>query len=256
MLAPLNASSLPDFTTACAHDRVFGSRALTALHTYGLGDPHARFFLCLKGREPAAALYLADKVLTVSADDRADPAPIAELAAREGVHEIDTNRAQCEALQRLLGGTIDSSYTMVYRGGQVEEIFTGVAPGELGTVFSVLQRSHEYYRTHLQFDPWAADLSRKLDRGLSEVYQLTRGGEVVGTGCIASEDDECGVIAAVAVVPEWQRQGFGSLMTRFLVQRIRQKGKTPLLLSGYDAVAEVYRKIGFSVCGRWGELYL
>ena len=33
-------------------------------------------------------------------------------------------------------------------------------------------------------------------------------------------------------------------------QRIREAGKTPRLVSGYDEVAELYRQIGFAPCGR------
>ena len=109
MLIPVTAADIPDFTAACAHEHIFGSRALTTLRAYGLGDPDVHFYLCRKGREPAAALHLAGGVLTVSSDERADPAPIAELARRMQVHEIDTNWTQCKALQGLLGGTTESS---------------------------------------------------------------------------------------------------------------------------------------------------
>ena len=123
-------------------------------------------------------------------------------------------------------------------------------------MFGVLQRSHAYYRTHLTFETWSDDLRQKRDRGLMELYQLEVDGEVVGTGCIVSEDDECSVIAAVAVVPEYRHRGLGSRISRFLVKRILEKGKTPRLISGYDEVAELYRQVGFETCGRWGELYL
>jgi UDP-N-acetylmuramate dehydrogenase len=61
----------------------------------------------------------------------------------------------------------------------VEETFPDIAQGDLETVFGVLQRSHEYYRTHLTFDRWSGDLRQKLERGLMELYQLTADGEVV-----------------------------------------------------------------------------
>ena len=85
---------------------------------------------------------------------------------------------------------------------------------------------------------------------------MERDGKVIATGSIASEDETCGVIAAVAVLPAWRRQGLGSKISRFLPRRILEKGKTPRLIAGYDAVAELYRKVGFTTCGRWGELYL
>ena len=116
MLIPVTAADVPDFLIACTYEHVFGSRARTALSAHGLGSEAAQFFLCRKGRELAAALCFADGVLTISSDERADPAPIAELAQRLQVHEIDTNWTQCQALQALLGGQTDSSYYMVYRG--------------------------------------------------------------------------------------------------------------------------------------------
>lgn len=257
MLIPLtDFRQIPAFYRACAYERVFGSKILTALHAYGLRDPRARFWLLTDGETPTAALYLSGSVLVISAADDADPAPIADLIRTESVHEADTNWDQCAALQQMLGGTTDSSYYMVYRGSRVEETFDDISTGDLETVFGVLQRSHEYYRTHLTFDRWSDDLRQKLERGLMELYQLEADGEIVGTGCIVSEDDECGVIAAVAVVPEFRHRGLGSRMSRFLVKRILEKGKTPRLISGYDEVAELYRQVGFETCGRWGELYL
>lgn len=52
MLIPVTAADTPDFTAACAHEHIFGSRALTALRAYGLGDPSVQFYLCRKGVSP------------------------------------------------------------------------------------------------------------------------------------------------------------------------------------------------------------
>lgn len=96
---------------------MFGSRALTPLRAYGLGDARARFYLCEKEGHPTAALSLFDGMLTVSAEEGADPESIAALAQSAGVAEIDTNWDQCRALQRMPGGVMDGSYDMVHQGG-------------------------------------------------------------------------------------------------------------------------------------------
>lgn len=256
MLLQVTQALTEDFQKGCAHERVFGSKALTALRAYGTDAPQARFYLCREADQITASLYLANGVLVVSASEQCDAAEIAALARREQVCEIDTNWAQCAQLQRLLGGTTESSYYMEYRGGAVQGTFDDMAPGEPCAVFSVLQRSHEYYRTHLEFTGWLADLQRRLDKGLSTLYQLQIGGEVIGTGSIVSQDDRCAVIAAVAVVPEHRHRGYGAHISRFLTARILEMGKTPRLISGYDEVAALYEQIGFSAYGRWGELYL
>ena len=256
MLTALTAADVPDFTAACAYEPVFGSHILTAWRAYGLHDADTQFYLCRAGRETAAALCLTGGVLRISAAAGIDPAPIAGLIRRADVREIDADRALCRALQARLGGRMDSSYFMVYRGAPVEEAAAGFSAGALPVVFDLLQRSHEYYRTHLDYPRWSADWQRRLSCGLSEVYLLTEAGEAVGTGAVLSEDENCGVLGAVAVLPAHRHRGLGSRITRLLVQRIGQKGKTPRLIAGYDEVTALYRKLGFVPCGRWGELYL
>ena len=256
MLKKLTQQEIPAYAHACAYERVFGSKAMTALRAYGLESESNEFYLCAESGEPTAALYLSDGVLIVSSNERADAEEIAALIRRKRVGETDTNWSQCAALQAILGGVTESSYYMVYAGGPQERADPDIRPGALPDMFRVLRQSHEYYRTHLKYESWAADLERKRERGLVELYQLELDGKAVGTGSIASEDEECGVIAAVAVVPEYRHRGLGSRISRFLVGRIQEKGRTPRLISGYDEVAELYRRIGFIPCGRWGELYL
>ena len=257
MLYPLtDETRIPAFVQACAFERVFGSKVLTALQAYGLSDPNARFYLCEKDGSPAAALYLAEGVLVVSASGEAHPDEIAALIRQESAGEIDTHWELCDLLRKRLGGRTERSYFRAYQGEPPEGICPGISTGRLPEAFNVLRQSHEYYRSHLEYNTWSAGWARRLSLGLSELYQVERDGKVIATGSIASEDETCGVIAAVAVLPAWRRQGLGSEISRFLTRRILEKGKTPRLISGYDAVAELYRKVGFTTCGRWGELYL
>lgn len=256
MIAVVDENRLQDFYTACAIERVFGSKARAAWQMGGnAGEP--RFWVGYAENTPSAAVYRSGEVLIISSDNRLDPRELAALAKETGVTEIDTNFDQSSALQKLLGGRIESSFYMAYGGGRHEPDFGGIrAQADLRAVFSVLQQSHEYYRAHLTFEPWAAELSRKLELGLMELVQLDVDGMPVGTGSIVSEDDKVGAIAAVAVIPAFRGQGLGSKISKYLVNRILDKGKQPVLISGYDEVAALYRKIGFDETGRWGELYL
>ncbi len=251
-LCSVTPETVPAFTRACAHEHVFGSKALTALRAHGLESAAHRYF----HRGDAAALYLTQGVLVISAAGDFNPAPIAAFSHREQVHEIDLALPHAQALRRMLGGKLESSFFMVYTGPPQPPACPGLHPGDLSAVFDILQQSHEYYRTHLDFSAWSADLDRKLSLGLMELWQLDVDGMPAATGSIISEDDTCAVIGAVAVVPAYRRRGYATALSRALVHRIQQRGKTPRLISGYDAVAALYRQIGFTPCGRWGELYL
>lgn len=262
MIVALTAQNRADFERACTYERVFGSKCLAASRAYGLDGDGARLFVAYADNVPSAALFLRGGILVVSSDNRIFAATLAAFIRETAppIAEIDTNWEQCAALQALLGGTTDSSYYMEYNGGKFDTDFSAIFAisdaSQLPAIFSVLQQSHAYYRSHLRYDEWSSDLLLRLSRGLAELYLLTVDGVASGTCSIASEDECVGVLAAVAVIPAQRGKGYGTLLSQFLVNRILQKAKQPCLISGEDTVAALYRRVGFVENGRWGELYL
>lgn len=245
------------FAAACAIEPIYGSKCLSSLRCYGDRHPEATFWVGTVDGSPVCALYCKDGVLTCSSDSRLPMEELAAFIRSHGIHEVDTNWTDCQALHQLLGGNTESSYYMYYRKSSCRPSSLPLLPcSDLSQVFSVLQQSHEFYRTHYTLETWSKDIQAKLDAGELELYQLDLDGRPIGTGCLVSEDGKVGVLAAIAVIPEYRHRGIGGEITRHLVCRILEKGKTPGLISGYDAVAELYRQVGFQEDGRWGELYL
>lgn len=255
MLVKVTPSNLEEFRLACGYEHVFGSRALTALAAYGYDHDVHKFWLSVED-ESVSAFHLNGSVLTVIKQADIGIDNILEIVKHYEIHEIDCDWDLCEKLHKVLGGYTESSYYMVYSGGTIKGSFDDIKPACLKDVYSVLQQSHEYYRTHLKYDPWAAHLESCIKTGLTEVYQLEKDGKTIGTGSIISQDDTHAAIAAVAVIPEYRLKGIGSYITKFLVKEILKSGKKPCLIAGYDEVAELYKKIGFVTAGRWGELYI
>ena len=252
MLIHLTAVDTPDFAQACAHEHVLGSRAQTALRTYGLGNANERFYLCRKGREASAALYLSHGVLTISSDERADPVPISELIAQEHIRVIETNQPQCKMLQELLGGKLESSYYLAYRGARGGAEYPDISRGDPAEDAALLRESREWAQTHLNFEDWLTDLTLRLTRSQAELYHLEQDGEATAAGAVLYEDAESGVIGAIAAKTDEHAER----ICRFLIQRVLEKGKTPRLLAGSDAEVEHFCELGFAPCGRWGRLTL
>ena len=256
MIVKVDSTNKERFISLCKAEHVFGSRALTALSAYGTDHDVHKFWILSEDNKDTAALHLNGQVLTVIKENMVDTEEIVGLAREIEIHEIDSDWDLCEKLHAILGGFTESSYYMVYNGKGTEGDFSDIKPADLHDVYSVLQQSHEYYRTHLKYTPWATHLESCIKAGCTEVYQLERDGKPIGTGSIISQDDTHAAIAAVAVIPEYRLKGIGSYITNFLVKEILKKGKTPCLISGYDEVAELYKKIDFVAVGRWGELYI
>lgn len=259
MICPLTQQAWPMFRQACHFDHVFGSRGLTAAQVYGLQHPRHRFYYSPgPGGQPGAAFYLNGPVLSVSAAGGPPPQELAQFVRQNGVAEVDTTLALAQALQQLLGGWIDSSFYMEYPHAEPPVPgCEGIAPTrDARPVFEVLRQSHEYYRTHLEYDPWSQDLEARWRQGVAQTALLTVQGRAVGTSSVISSDDEAGVVAAVAVVPECRGKGYGSALSAWATAKILEAGKKPVLISGRDEVARLYRRLGYRETGRWGELYL
>ena len=259
MIWKVGKNNTQNFLTACSYERVFGSKCRTALASYGETSSEAGFWVADDNEgNPVAALFERDEVLVVSSNGRLSIQEMASFVKEHEIKEVDCSWEECAALQTILGGRTESSFYMAYQGGplQLTEGLLIDGTNRLQEVFSVLQQSHEYYTTHLKFQPWSQDLMLKLNKGLCEVFLLEHDGKAIGTGSVISEDEAVGAIGAVAVIPAYRGKGFGSFITKYLVNHILEKGKQPVLISGYDEVAKLYRKVGFKETGRWGELYL
>lgn len=257
MIERVTAYTAPAFLAACAMEPIYGSKCQSSRRCYGDQHPDATFWLGTADGLPSCAMFLKDHVLVCASDGRLPAQELADFIRRHGVTEVDTNWADCESLKKVLGGSTESSYYMYYRKDACPPSSLSPKPTcDLSQIFSVLQQSHEFYRTHFQFDIWAADIQCKLDAGELELYQFDLDGQPVGTGCLLSEDDTVAVLAAIAVIPDYRHRGIGREITGYLVGRVLEKHKTPALICGYDEVAALYRQVGFETDGRWGELYL
>lgn len=245
-----------EFFAACTQEPVYGAKIATALEVCGQNPPPG-FYLAQQGADRAALFLSCGSLLLASGESFFSDALPAWIATQPAT-EISCRLPLCEKLQARLGGSIESSYFMEYRSAAAPaaESPRVTATRDLRAVFSVLQQSHDYYRSHLHWERWADELTKKLDLGLAELVLATEDGKPVGTGSIGAQTEEAAVVAGVAVVPKARHNGLGKEISAELTRRILQKNKTPMLLSGYDAVAALYRQIGYTQCGRWGELHL
>lgn len=259
MICPLRADQQTLFEQACGFEHVFGSRALASYRLYGLKDERHSFYLSLdEAGKPDAALHLNGDVLSITTIGGPPIQELAEFIRAHGATEIDSTYEQDVQLQKILGGEIESSFFMEYPKAQPPAVPSAdiALTQDARAVYEVLCQSHEYYRDHLEYGPWAQDLEKRWQAGEAQTVLLTENGRPVGTGSVISADNQAAAVAAVAVIPECRGKGLGSAVSAWLTAHILEQGKRPVLISGYDEVAQLYRLLGYRETGRWGELYL
>ena len=257
MFKLVNNDNISDFQKACEMQRIFGSKNMASLRCYGLNSDTAKFRIAYSGSEAVGAICLQGGVAAASSDGRIDPDELLEFCKQNEVAEIEGPVEEVDKLFQRGIGEKDSSWFMEYLPKEVPYSIAEMKPcTDLKDVFDVLQSSHKFYQDHYTFDTWSADTAVRVAANESEEYILEVDGRIIGCGSVGAIDDKIALVSSVAVIPEMRCLGYGSGITMFLAKRIIELGRRPALIAGYDEVAELYSKLGFTRCGKWGELYL
>lgn len=257
MIIPVNHDNLTDFQKACEIQRIFGAKNMASLRCYGLDSKEASFWIAYNENKVVGSIYLQGGVAAISSDGRIDTDELLDFCKENNVAEIESSFEDVEKIFQRGIGEKDSSWFMEYPSKQIPTNYIDMRPCEnLKEVFDVLQKSHKFYQEHYTFETWSKDVAKRKAANEAEEYVLEIDGEVIGCGSVGAIDDEVATVSSIAVIPERRCHGYGSGITMFLVKRIIELGRKPVLIAGYDEVAELYDKLGFNKCGKWGELYL
>ena len=124
---------------------------------------------------------------------------------------------------------------------------------------------HDYLDQLVEIDQialgglWSADTYRReLDSPNSDLLgAIDPQGQLIGFGCAWAIVDECH-ITAIALRPEWQRQGLGQTLLWGLLSLARQremKRATLEVRPSNQAALSLYEKFGFQEAGRRKRYY-
>ncbi len=100
-----------------------------------------------------------------------------------------------------------------------------------------------------EFEPFYLDISHKLRHGAALAFEEHRNGELAGCAVVSSISKECAVLSALAVRPQYRRQGIGSA----LVHRVEEcfPGKSVYVFREKGKNAEFYRELEYAKADTW-----
>jgi GNAT superfamily N-acetyltransferase len=170
------------------------------------------------------------------------------IAMQPEILSVRTDAPTAQALYDALGGEVSC--------GEVMQAPQGIAGGAVETaapreIYPVLQAG--FGASAPAFEPWYVDVMLRQRRGLCRIACVRETEAAVATAMTVAEGEETALIGAVATHPDFRRRGYAGACVSALAAQLQAEGRQVLLSPKNEAAARVYAKLGFTVCGTWGE---
>lgn len=259
MITWLEEKGRADYLAVCDTDPVIGARMHTALGVYGLGSAISEGWLARDGEgRPTAALLRFDGWMVIAATGGADIPELAEfLRAAGGFGTIEGSPALCRELTRWFPGVYASADTMAYLGEPFPDA-PGMVKGNppLRDIYDLICRGSPFMAEHARWDSWYPHTSHLVRHGLGFGAVVYADGRPVATGGVYTASPRYGVIGSLTTLPGWRGRGYAAAITKYLCNRLLERGQTPALYCAEDSLAAYYGRLGFTPLGKWAEISL
>ncbi|MBQ2667239.1 MAG: GNAT family N-acetyltransferase [Clostridia bacterium] len=225
------AEDLAALSHLCA-DSPFGCQILSAANAYGLHRPFAQFWT-----DETAAYSKLDGVMRIcgTITDSEEAAAFLRAVGAESVVCTPENAAALGLTILAQGVVLVKDLPPATEAGHTEV--------PLRQVYDVLKSCDMVG----DFEPFYLDLSHRVRHGTAACRCEHPQGQAAAVS-IAVYGEACSLITAVAVRPEFQRQGLGTKVLRALENRL--SGRV-YLLRAEDKNERFYASMGYKPCGAW-----
>lgn len=259
MITYLEERDRADYLTVCDTEPVIGGRMHTVLAVYGLGSAIADAWLARDGEgRPTAALLRFDSWMVAAVTEGVDVPELAEfLRAVGGFGTIEGSPSLCRELKPWFPGVYSSAGTMAYLGDPFPGDM-GIVEGNppLKEVYSLICQGSPFMAKHARWDSWYPHTSHLVRHGLGFAAMVYADGRPVATGGVYTTSPRYGVIGSLTTIPGYRGRGYAALITKYLCNRLLERGLTPALYCAADSLAAYYGRLGFSALGKWAEIAL
>lgn len=231
----------------------------------GMTPPFAHFWGAFAGGGLVAALMLVGRRAAPFALPGADLAPLARVAAREGLDftmgrtaEVDALLAALPAGRRVLREEHALAEHLPGRDTPISPppatTIRRAVPGDLDALARLYVGSDGF--EHLSWEQLRQTLDGRI-RSLRTYVAETRG-RLVSAASTSAETARAAMIGGVWTAPDARNRGHSTAVVAALSRALRAEGRRPFLFYLMDNVpaAAVYARVGYRVVGRWSVAYI
>lgn len=225
-----------------------GTYVGSRVSAYGVGERFAPFYTDSVGT--VVSVLDGNAVL---AGDAADAAEWAAFLLQAEVSTLMAERSVAEKLAKYLQLPIYSQKVMQLRHFTGTNLPTTFAPSprEMYPVLSAV-----FTENLPPFDNWYVDVSHRLRHGVCHVAGIKKEEGTAAVAMTVAETAGGAVIGSVATLPTYRKKGFSSACIGNLITVLHAENpaKKIWILPKTDYAENLYKKLGFSVCGEAGKI--
>lgn len=242
---------------------------LTQISQYKADDPFACRILCIANmyenfsfvdcwvqkqedtEKPTAYLSKMDGVITLFAHENADFDELCMFIKMVGASCVMCH-ASCAAQLHMTPAR--TGIIMKWNACLAEKTNIQVSPN-LQQVYSVLQACGSETFQVPAFEPFYLDMSHRIRHGGATAVGYRKEEKLIACAMTVAETEYAAIIGAVAVLPEYQRQGIGTVIVQSLLHSCMEKHQRHIYVyCNSEENALFYRTMGFTDSGVWAEL--
>lgn len=217
----------------------FGLTIASLLASYPPGIDICRFWMQITGDEITAALCSMNGDIVLSSNLRADYEELAEFIKTIGYTNI-----LCRAMDVVSLNLFACSCGQVWRREAQPPVKCDYSiPGttdEFRKIFDLLGMKGE-------FEPWFADISRRINVGTADMRYIEKDGKFVATASLVHISGDRAVLGAVATDKEYRKQGLATAL-------INSFGNKTVYLRCLPGLNPFYQQLGFKSVDVWAEI--
>lgn len=225
------AEQMEPLLTLCA-DSPFGCQILSCAQAYGMERPFAQFWT-----DGGAAYGKLDGVMRIAGD-------IADAGEARGfLRAVGAGSVFCggENAARL-------GLSVQEQGAVLKKVLSGETSAPETVSIQALYAVLKETGMASDFEPFYLDLSHRLRHGTARCAALYDTGKMIATAS-AVLGGEAALITAVAVLPGFQRRGFGKAVMRKIEAQLG--ARTAYVLRAAHENERFYASLGYTPCGTW-----
>ncbi|WP_101698482.1 GNAT family N-acetyltransferase [Clostridium minihomine] len=251
MIRLIKPEEVPRLQSFC-ETTPFGCKIEGLRRAYGLALPFARFWMQeAEQGEITAAVSSLDGIMVLDWRNQADGEELTEFLSAAGCRTLLCE----EAAATLLYGKADRQgriLTLCKDRKEEPNSYSGQLRSEVPVrnLFSLLCECGELKQE--QFEAFYLDVSHRVRHHAALIQGLEIDGRLIACAMASSITDHAAVLSAVAVHPQFRREGAGSTAVIQLLKRLAPR-KVSVFCETKEA-ERFYASLSFVPSGTWSEL--
>ncbi len=217
----------------------FGLTIASLLDSYPSGTDICRFWMQITGDEITAALCSMNGDIVLSSNLRSDYEELAEFIKTIGYTNILCRAMDVVSLNMFACGC-GQVWRREARPAQKVNYYIPGTADEFRKIFELLEIKGE-------FEPWFADISRRINVGTADMRYIEKDGKIVATASLVHIGGDRAILGAVATDKEYRKQGLASSL-------INSFGDKTVYLRCLPFLNPFYQNLGFKSVDVWAEI--